>query len=83
MRKILLATALTAFAFPAFADDAPSPEQIAKIDEVLTAMKCEVAPDNIEVEDDGSFDLDDVMCADGQYDIKLNADYSEKERRKE
>ncbi|MFC0278315.1 PepSY domain-containing protein [Falsigemmobacter intermedius] len=83
MRKILLATALTAFAFPAFADDKATAEQIAKIDEVLAAMKCEVDSDNIEVEDDGSFDLDDVICADGQYDVKLNADFTEKERRKE
>lgn len=83
MRKILLATTLSLFALPAFADDKASPEQVAKIDEVLAAMKCEVDADNIEVESDGSFDLDDVICADGQYDIKLNADYSEKERRKE
>ncbi|WP_223252403.1 hypothetical protein [Paracoccus mutanolyticus] len=46
-------------------------------------MTCEVDADNIDVEDDGSFDLDDVICADGQYDIKLNADFTEKERRKE
>ena len=84
MKKILLTAALTAFAMPAFADDqAATPEQIAKIDEALAAMTCEVDPANIEVEDDGSFDLDDVICADGQYDVKLNADYTEKERRKE
>ena len=83
MRKILLATALTALAFPAFADAKPTADQIKKIDETLAAMKCEVDSDNIELEDDGSFDLDDVICADGQYDVKLNADFTEKERRKE
>ena len=83
MRKIVLAAVLTAFAAPAFADDDPTPEQIARIDEVLAAMTCEVDSDNIEVEEDGSFDLDDVICADGQYDVKLNADFTEKERRKE
>lgn len=83
MRKLLLATALTAFALPAFADDKATAEQIKKIDEVLAAMTCEVDSDNIEVESDGSFDLDDVICADGQYDVKLNADFTEKERRKE
>ncbi|RJL18887.1 PepSY domain-containing protein [Paracoccus siganidrum] len=83
MKRLLLATTLAAFAAPAFADEDPTPEQIARIDEVLADMTCEVDPDNIEVEDDGSFDLDDVMCADGQYDIKLNADFTEKERRKE
>ena len=55
----------------------------ANADEALAAMTCEVDADNIDVEDDGSFDLDDVICADGQYDIKLNADFTEKERRKE
>lgn len=83
MKQMVLAAALLGFALPAFADTEATPEQIAKIDEVLAAMTCEVDPDNIEVEDDGSFDLDDVICADGQYDVKLNADFTEKERRKE
>lgn len=83
MQKLILAAFLGALAMPAFADAKASPEQVKKIDEVLAAMKCEVDPDNIELEDDGSFDIDDVMCADGQYDIKLNADFTEKSRRKE
>lgn len=84
MKRILLAGIIAGFAFPAFADnDDPTAEQIAKIDEVLAAMSCEIDPDDIDVEADGSFDLDDVMCADGQYDIKLNADFTEKSRRKE
>lgn len=84
MKRILLATALTAFALPAFADnDDPTADQITKIDEALAAMTCEVDPANIDIEDDGSFDLDDVICADGQYDVVLNADYTEKSRRKE
>ena len=83
MRKILLATALSALALPALADDKPTADQIAKIDAALAAMQCEVDSDNIEVEADGSFDLDDVICADVQYDVKLNADFTEKERRKE
>lgn len=83
MKRILLVGILAGFAFPAFADDDPTAEQIEKIDEFLTSITCEVDPDNIEVEDDGSFDLDDVICEDGQYDFKLNADFTEKERRKE
>ncbi len=84
MKPYVIAALLMGFALPAMADDdKASAEQIAKIDEALAAMTCEVDPDNIEVEDDGSFDLDDVICADGQYDIKLNADFTEKERRKE
>lgn len=83
MRHLALAALLAGFAMPALADTEATPEQIAAIDEALAAMTCEVDPANIEVEDDGSFDLDDVICADGQYDVKLNADYTEKERRKE
>ena len=85
MKKLLLAGVLAAFAMPVFADDdeKATDEQIAAIDAALAAVSCEVDPANIEVEEDGSFDLDDVICADGQYDVKLNADYTEKERRKE
>ena len=79
MKKLILMAMLAGFAMPALADDdeKATAEQIAKIDEALAAVSCEVDPDNIEVEDDGSFDLDDVICADGQYDVKLNADYTE------
>jgi hypothetical protein len=75
------ALALVLIAAPALAQEA-SEEQQAKIDEALAAMQCEVDPANVEVED-GSFDLDDVMCADGQYDIVLDAGYAVTERRKE
>ena len=49
---VLMAVLMTAtvFAVPAFADDDPTDEQIARIDEVLAEMTCEVDPDNIEVE---------------------------------
>lgn len=83
MKHVLIVATVTLFAAPAFAQDDPTQEQIAQIDNMLSSMTCEVDPDNIEIEDDGSFDLDDVMCADGQYDIRLNADFSEAERRKE
>lgn len=82
MKKLAAAAALAFLPFAALADDAATPEQIAKIDEVLAAKSCEVDPANIEVEN-GTFDLDDVMCADGQYDIKLDASYAVTEERKE
>jgi hypothetical protein len=75
---VVLALALA----PAAALAQASDEQQAKIDEVQAGMQCEVDPANVEVED-GSFDLDDVMCADGQYDIVLDAGYAVTERRKE
>ncbi|WP_246032878.1 PepSY domain-containing protein [Falsirhodobacter xinxiangensis] len=68
-------------ATPAFAQDA-TPEQIAAIDAALAEVQCEVDSANIEIED-GIFDLDDVICADGQYDVKMDAEYKEVERRKE
>lgn len=83
MEKLIVAA--VAFGFlplAALADEAATPEQIARIDEVLAAKRCEVDPANIEVED-GVFELDDVMCADGQYDIKLDAGYAVTEERKE
>jgi hypothetical protein len=83
MRPILLAAAAL-FALPvlALADAAPTDEQMARIDAVLAEKQCEVDPANVEVED-GSFDLDDVMCASGQYDIKLDASFAVTEERKE
>lgn len=81
MTRIVLTTALVLIATPMLAD--ATKEQIIAIDAALAAMTCEVDSANIEAEDDGSFDLDDVQCADGQYDIRLNADLTEKERRKE
>lgn len=75
------AMALVLIAAPALAQEA-SEEQQTRIDEVLAGMQCEVDPANVEV-DDGVFDLDDAMCADGQYDIKLDANFAVIEQRKE
>lgn len=78
--KTLMAALALAVPLPALAQ--ATAEQQARIDAVLAEMKCEVDPENVEVED-GMFDLDDVMCADGQYDIKLDANFAVTERRKE
>jgi len=83
MRNLVLTAAALAFApFAALADQGPSDEQMTRIDEVLKAKSCEVDPANVEVED-GIFDLDDVMCASGQDDIKLDENYAVTEERKE
>lgn len=82
MKHILIVAGLALMAGPALADDKATPEQLTKIDEVLKGMSCEVDHDNVEVEN-GVFDLDDVICADGQYDIKLDASYAVTDRRKE
>jgi hypothetical protein len=57
-------------------------EQQAGIDAALAKMQCEVDPANVEVQD-AIFDLDDVICADGQYDIKMDAAFNVVEKRKE
>ena len=83
MKNIVIAAAALALVpLVALAADGPTDAQMARIDEVLTAKSCEVDPANVEVEADG-FDLDDVMCASGQYDIKLDADYVVTDERKE
>lgn len=75
-RVALLAAAGLALgtAAPAFAGDV-SEDEVKKIVEVLAEMKCEVDPDEIEKEDDG-YELDDVFCEDGQFDVKLDADFN-------
>jgi hypothetical protein len=82
MKSFLAAAAFALVPAAATADEPPTDEQMARIDEVLAARQCEVDPANIEMEDDG-FDLDDVMCASGQYDIRLDAAFAVVEERKE
>lgn len=82
MKRILTAAALALATGPAWAETTPAPGQLARIDAALTAMNCEVDHDNVEMEGD-TYDLDDVICADGQYDMKLDASFEVTERRKE
>lgn len=72
---------MTMFGAPALAGD-PSEEEIAKIFSVLAEMQCEMDEDEIDKEDDG-FELDDVFCADGQYDMEMNTAFEVVEKRKE
>jgi len=71
--KLALVTAATlGFCGPAFADDDLSADQLAQIDELMNSLRCEIAGD-VEVED-GEIELDDVICAGGQFDIEMNMD---------
>lgn len=63
-------------------DHKPTEEEVAKIMDVLAGMDCEMDEDDIEKED-GAFELDDVFCADGQYDIDLDENFEVTNRRKE
>ncbi|ULB10075.1 PepSY domain-containing protein [Cereibacter azotoformans] len=80
MRK-LAALALVLAATTASAQEADE-ATVERINALLAEMQCEVDPVNIEA-DDGGWDLDDVFCADGQYDIKLDANFEVTEKRKE
>ncbi|MHA6345352.1 PepSY domain-containing protein [Roseivivax sp. CAU 1761] len=58
-------------------------ETVDRIMAMLTEMQCEMDPDDIAAED-GGYDLDDVICAEGgQFDIMLDADLNETARRAE
>ena len=80
MKKLAVVLALVAA--PALADDVTDPAVIEQINTLLSGMQCEVDPSNIET-DDGGYELDDVFCADGQYDIDLDAEMNVTEKRKE
>ncbi len=81
MTRLTLAVAAALLAAPAFADDV-SDEEVTRITALLTEMQCEMDPDEIEKED-GGYELDDVFCADGQYDIELDGEFNVVEKRKE
>lgn len=63
------------------AEEIPVDKQKA-IADMLATMKCEVDPANIEANGKG-YELDDVFCSDGQYDMDLNADLTVADKRKE
>lgn len=83
MKKLALTTALILTGGAAFADGhAVSDEVKEKVVAMLAEMSCEMDTDDIEKEDDG-YELDDVYCADGQYDITVDADLNVTGKRKE
>lgn len=81
-----LAAAFLAFGLAGFAqaaDQEVPAETVDKIMAMLADMKCQMAADDIEV-DEGGYELDDVICEGGnQFDIKLDADLNEVGRRAE
>ncbi len=68
----LVTAAAVAVCAPAFAADELSEAQLEQIDALMNAMRCEIAGD-VEVED-GEIELDDVICAGGQFDFEMNMD---------
>ncbi len=81
MKQGILAMMLLFAASGVMAQDVPD-ETVMTIQEMLAAMQCEMDPGDIEPTE-GGFELDDVFCTDGQYDIELDADLAVVEKRKE
>ncbi len=82
LRRLGLAAA-AALLLPAVASaEAVDKATADKVLAVLKGMGCEVDPSDIEAEADG-YELDDVFCADGQYDMEMNAALEVTSRRKE
>lgn len=73
---------LAAAAIPAAASDRPTLDEVDRINGLLMAMQCEVDEDNIEKKGDG-YELDDVICVDGQFDIELDGSFNIIEKRAE
>jgi hypothetical protein len=85
MLKILLAAGLLAIApLAAFADDRPpTEEERAQIEEVLRAEGF-TSWDEIEWDDDGYWEVDDAVAADGaEWDLKLDAEFTIIERERD
>lgn len=81
IKTVLFAGALSLLPAAAMAQEVPA-DVVTKIQAMLTEMKCEVDAANIEP-DDGGYELDDVFCADGQYDMNLDANLAVVDKKKE
>lgn len=79
----LALSVLAAASTGARAESEVSSETEARIMDMLAGMQCEMDPADIEADGHGGYELDDVFCADGQYDIELDADLGITGRRKE
>lgn len=84
MTRLFAPAAALALAMPfaaTAAEEIPA-ETVKRITEMLAGMQCEMDPADIEA-DSAGYELDDVFCADGQYDIELDADLNVTGKRKE
>lgn len=74
-RLSIAATALLFVATPAFADDDPTDDEVAKIKDAVAAWGCEGGTYEKETEGTGVFEAEDVKCKAGQYDFRLDKDF--------
>ena len=68
---ITLALAFFAAAGTSYADRDATPEETAKVAEALKAMGC-TSFDDIDVDDNTVYEVDDAICEDGKYDIDMD-----------
>lgn len=71
LKTVLIAATLALAPAVALAQEVPA-DVVTRIQAMLTEQQCEVDADNIEADGEG-YELDDVFCADGQYDMDLDA----------
>ena len=77
MKRILaIAAAMTLGMGAAFADEKPSADEAAKIKEAVAAWGCDGGEYEKESEGTGVFEAEDVKCKAGQYDFRLDKDFS-------
>ncbi len=79
MKRLMLAASVLCLAgTAALADEKPSAEETAKIKAALEAIGC-TSWEEIEKEKSKSsghhFEVDDAMCKDGEFDIRLDKDF--------
>jgi opacity protein-like surface antigen len=75
-RIVALAAALAFCSTAAFADDKPTDDEAAKIKEAVAAWGCEGGEYEKESEGTGVYEAEDVKCKSGQYDFRLDKDFS-------
>ena len=82
---VALALALVSPAAAASHEGAAVPQEaVTRIMEVLADMRCQMDASDIEITEEGGYDLDDVICEGGdQFDIVLDAGFEEVSRRAE
>lgn len=78
MRTMLLsglcAVTVALSAAAASAETQATAEEAAKVKAAIAAIGCEA--DEVEKENSGLFEIDDAVCKIGQYDIKLDKDFT-------
>lgn len=79
MLKHILGAAIIACAVsPALAqdDEMASEQELASVTEALVKVGCKPGGEGVEKERPDLFEVDDAQCEIGQYDIKLNGDFT-------